>query len=252
MQSATDLVRQGQRLRYRHGQQRQGGSRGRGSRGGGSAGPRRGRGGGGPRTCYRCGLPGHIRRDCPQPADGDAPRPAGVAAGGRKRDRTPSAAAPHPGAAAAHLPPSQLLLVLSNADLVPLLLRWLPLWTICSCRRLCREALRSVDAELAQLRSPLAVGGFSMRVQGYGTGKFLRGCEAFDWAGGRWLQWGHLPTARADHTLACGPAPPFPSPYAHLHSLPAGAANCPLRVQRPRCLARTSTWRSRGSSCWVA
>ena len=143
--------------------------------------------------------------------------------------------------------------MLSNADLVPLLLRWLPLWTICSCRRLCREALRSVDAELAQLRSPLAVGGFSMRVQGYGTGKFLRGCEAFDWAGGRWLQWGHLPTARADHTLACGPAPPFPSPaMLSLVSLPAGAANCPLRVQRPRCLARTSTWRSRGSSCWVA
>ena len=49
------------------------------------------------------------------------------------------------------------------------------------------------------------------------------------------------------------PSPSLPLPcYARLHSLPAGAANCPLRVQRPRCLARTSTWRSRGSSCWVA
>ena len=252
MQSATDLVRQGQRLRYRHGQQRQGGSRGRGSRGGGSAGPRRGRGGGGPRTCYRCGLPGHIRRDCPQPADGDAPRPAGVAAGGRKRDRTPSAAAPHPGAAAAHLPPSQLLLVLSNADLMPLLLRWLPMDHMlvpppvprgpAVGRRGARPAAQPIGRRgLFDARAGLRHGQVSARLRSVRLG-------------GREVAPVGPPAHRTSGPHPCvRPSPSLPLPcYARLHSLPAGAANCPLRVQRPRCLARTSTWRSRGSSCWVA
>lgn len=120
---------------------------------------------------------------------------------GRKRAWQPPT--PQPGA--------QLLTLLSNTDLLPLILCWLPLWSIVRCRRLCREALLQLDAQLGKIPQPVSVGGFSMKEQGYSLGKFLAGGERFDWLRGRWVDAGALSTRRADHTVV-SLEPELPSP----------------------------------------
>lgn len=58
-----------------------------------------------------------------------------------------------------------------------------------------------VDALLGKLPQPVSVGGFSMKEQGYGLGKFLAGGERFEWTRGQWVGAGALSTRRADHTV---------------------------------------------------
>ena len=120
---------------------------------------------------------------------------------GRKRTWQPPT--PQPGA--------QLLALLSSTDLLPLILCWLPLWSIVRCRRLCREALLRLDAQLGKIPQPVSVGGFSMREQGYSLGKFLAGAERFNWLRGQWVDAGALSTRRADHTVV-SLEPELPSP----------------------------------------
>ncbi|KAG0576418.1 hypothetical protein KC19_5G078000 [Ceratodon purpureus] len=82
--------------------------RGRGGRGGRSGafgGERSGGGGGGDRSCYNCGEGGHIARDCPNEATGNARQGGGGGGGGNRncyncgeaghlaRDCTPAAVA---------------------------------------------------------------------------------------------------------------------------------------------------------------
>ena len=180
MRSASSLARGG-KLRYHDGQMDGGGAsrqgRSRGGRRGGSS-VRRGRAGGGRSSSGRAAQATKAR--------------------GKKRSWRPPEAQP-----GAHL-----LVLLSNTDLLPLVLCWLPLWSICRCRRVCREAQQRLDAELSRLRKPVAIGGFSMKEEGYGLGKFLAGAEAFDWVRGRWLDAGALPTRRADHTVVQLDEPP--------------------------------------------
>ena len=132
--------------------------------------------------CWTCGQPGHQSSQCPSSV-------------------APTAAAPAPATAGVNQA-NALIQLLCNPDTRNLLTRWLPLWAICASRRLCREARAALGVELSTLPCPTAIAGFSMKVAGEATGKFLRCAETFHWHRMCWLQSGHLPTRRADFAMA--------------------------------------------------
>ena len=43
-----------------------------------------------PRTCYTCGLPGHVKKDCPQPAAPASGNPSASSSGGSSSSKNPA------------------------------------------------------------------------------------------------------------------------------------------------------------------
>jgi hypothetical protein len=191
---AGKFLEAGGRLRYSHGSAQPRPRRSRKPR------PRK------QKQCWQCGSGSHLAHDCPgssAPGGNAAPNsPASAAPAtfdGVARGPADSGALSGPDANASSL----LLGLLGSPDTRDLILRQLPVRTLCLCRRLCRAAKSLLEASVLRgLPRPTAMAGFSMRVEGFGLGKFLCQCESFDWARMRWVAAGNLPTRRADFAIS--------------------------------------------------